>query len=67
MRHSDSTEGEVTEALKGVDFRVKIGEKIVIAYVCGKMNRNKIRVLPGDRVLVSLSPAGDRGIITRRL
>ena len=55
------------ESLPGVNFRVKVGERIVICYVSGKMKQNHIKVLTGGRVLVALSPTGDRGIITRRL
>ena len=53
-------EGVIAEALPNAMFRVEIpvGEtkKMVLAYVSGKMRQNYIRILPGDRVLVELSP-----------
>ena len=57
------------EALPGLMFRVKIQgqEDPVLAHLAGKMKINNIRVLPGDRVLIELSPDGGRGRIVRRL
>jgi translation initiation factor IF-1 len=49
------TEGTVTEALPGPLFRVSISpERQVLAHLAGKMRLHRIRVLPGDRVLVEL-------------
>ncbi len=50
-------EGTVTEALPNAFFRVELptGHK-VLAHASGKIRMNFIRVLPGDRVLVELSP-----------
>jgi translation initiation factor IF-1 len=64
-------EGVITEALPNAMFRVEIpvGEqkKIVLAHVSGKMRQNYIRILPGDRVLVELSPYDlERGRIRYR-
>jgi translation initiation factor IF-1 len=49
-------EGEVTEALPNLMFRVRldIGHE-VLAHLAGKMRRHRIRVLPGDRVRVEVS------------
>ena len=61
-------EGTVTESLRDATFRVELanGHK-VLAYVGGKLRKNYIRVLPGDRVLVELSPYDlERGRITYR-
>ena len=61
-------EGTVTEALPNATFRVELanGHK-VLAYVSGKIRLYFIRVLPGDRVLVELSPYDlTRGRITYR-
>ncbi len=61
-------EGTVTEALRDASFRVELanGHK-VLAYASGKLRKNYIRVLPGDRVLVELSPYDlSRGRITYR-
>ena len=50
-------DAEVTEALPDARFRVKLenGQEI-LAYVSGKMRKFFIRILPGDRVTVELSP-----------
>jgi translation initiation factor IF-1 len=50
-------EGKVTEALPNAMFRVQLDTgHTVLAHVSGKMRMNFIRILPGDRVLVELSP-----------
>jgi translation initiation factor IF-1 len=50
-------EGVVVEALRGSMFRVKLdNDHEVLAHLSGKMRRNRIRVLVGDRVQVELSP-----------
>lgn len=50
-------EAEVVEALPNAMFRVKLpNEHTVLAYVSGKMRKHYIRILPGDRVTVELSP-----------
>lgn len=50
-------EGTVAEALPNAMFRVELtnGHK-VLAHISGKMRKNYIRILPGDRVIVELSP-----------
>lgn len=61
-------EGTVVEPLPNAKFRVELdnGHK-VLAHVSGKMRMNFIRILPGDRVTVELSPYDlDRGRITYR-
>lgn len=60
-------EGIILEALPSLTFRVKVGEIEVLAYLAGKMRLNYIKVLPGDRVLLELSPDGKRGRIIRRI
>ena len=62
-------EGTVLEALPNAMFRVELanGHK-VLAHISGKIRVHYIRVLPGDRVLVELSPYDlSRGRITYRL
>ncbi len=61
-------EGVVTEALPNATFKVELANgHQVLAYVSGKIRLNFIRVLPGDRVLVELSPYDlSRGRITYR-
>src|SRR3954452_16806173 len=50
-------EGEVVEALPNAMFRVKLDNNhMVLGHVAGKMRRFRIRILPGDRVRVELSP-----------
>ncbi len=61
-------EGTVEEALPNAMFRVILdnGHK-VLAHVSGKMRMNFIRILPGDKVKVELSPYDlSRGRITYR-
>jgi len=62
-------EGMVLEALPNAMFRVELdnGHK-VLAHVSGKMRMNFIRILPGDRVKIELSPYDlTRGRITFRV
>jgi translation initiation factor IF-1 len=61
-------EGQVIEALPGTQFRVTLtNEHTVLAYLSGKMRKNYIRILLGDRVKVELSPYDlARGRITYR-
>jgi translation initiation factor IF-1 len=61
-------EGEVTEALPNTMFRVQLeNSHSVLAHISGKMRKNYIRILPGDRVKVELSPYDlSRGRITYR-
>ena len=61
-------EGTVTESLPNATFRVELANgHRVLAYVSGKIRLHFIRVLPGDRVLVELSPYDlSRGRITYR-
>jgi len=62
-------EGEVVEALPSTMFRVQLdGGHSVLATISGKMRKHYIRILPGDRVKVELSPYDlTRGRITFRL
>ncbi|MDR1727303.1 MAG: translation initiation factor IF-1 [Acidobacteriota bacterium] len=49
--------GSVVETLPNAMFRVELENKhLVLAHVSGKMRKNFIRILPGDKVLVELSP-----------
>jgi translation initiation factor IF-1 len=61
-------EGEIVEALPSLMFRVKVdGGHEVLAKISGKMRKNYIRILPGDRVKVELSAYDlTRGRITYR-
>jgi translation initiation factor IF-1 len=61
-------EGTVIEPLPNAMFRVELanGHK-VLAHISGKMRMHYIRILPGDRVVIELSPYDlNRGRITYR-
>lgn len=62
-------EGEVTEALPNAMFRVKLETgQLILAHVSGKIRRHWIRILPGDKVKIELSPYDlTRGRITYRM
>lgn len=50
-------EGVVIESLPNATFRVQLDSgHIVLAHISGRMRMNWIRILPGDRVTVELSP-----------
>jgi translation initiation factor IF-1 len=49
-------DGNVVEALRGGTFRVEVDGHEVLAYVSGRMRRSRVRVLPGDRVKLQISP-----------
>ena len=61
-------EGVVVEDLPNAMFKVKLeNDHIVLAHVSGKMRMNFIRILPGDRVTLELTPYDlNRGRITYR-
>lgn len=59
MAKNDSiqVEGTVTETLPNASFRVMLENKhVILAHISGKMRMNYIRILPGDKVLIELSP-----------
>ncbi len=70
-------EGEVTEALPNTMFRVKIApgklpgvseERTVLCHLSGKMRIHYVRILPGDRVKIELTPYDlTKGRITYRI
>ena len=65
---SIEVEGKVVESLPNAMFRVELvnGHKI-LAHISGKMRMNYIRILPGDKVTVEMSPYDlSRGRITYR-
>ena len=61
-------EGTIVEPLPNAMFRVELSNKhIVLAHISGKIRLHYIKILPGDRVLVELSPYDlSRGRITYR-
>ena len=62
-------EGTVVESLPNTSFRVDIGNgHTILAHISGKLRMNFIRILPGDKVTVQMSPYDlTRGRITYRL
>ena len=61
-------EGEVLESLPNAMFRVRLeNDHEIIAHISGKMRMHYIRILPGDRVTVDISPYDlTKGRITYR-
>jgi translation initiation factor IF-1 len=62
-------EGEIVESLRNRMFRIRLDNgHEMLGYTAGRMKRYRIRMLPGDRVRVELSPYDlDRGRIVYRL
>ncbi|OGK25089.1 translation initiation factor IF-1 [Candidatus Roizmanbacteria bacterium RIFCSPLOWO2_01_FULL_37_13] len=63
-------EGSVVENLPNTLFKVKLAdsEKVILCYLSGKMRKNYIKILPGDRVRLELTPYDlNRGRIVYRL
>jgi translation initiation factor IF-1 len=64
-----TVEGTIVEALPGTQFRVQLDDSDheILAYLSGKMRKNYIRILLGDRVKLEMSPYDlSRGRITYR-
>jgi len=61
--------GQVVEALPSLSFKVQIEDgQEVLAYLAGKLKMHHIKILPGDKVLVEMTPYDDRrGRIVYRL
>lgn len=71
MAHQGSfeVEGKVLEALPNTLFRVELGDgKVIICHLSGKMRMHFIKILPGDRVRIEMTPYDEgKGRITFRL
>jgi len=53
--------GQVLEALPSIHFRIKLDDgKEIIAHLAGKLRLYQIKVLPGDRVKVEISPYDEK-------
>ena len=61
-------EGIVTDALPNAMFKVKLpNDHVILAHISGKLRMNYIKILPGDKVTVQMSPYDlTRGRITWR-
>ena len=70
MSKSDmiEVEGTVVESLPNTTFRVDVGNgHVILAHISGKLRMHFIRILPGDKVTVQMSPYDvTRGRITWR-
>lgn len=63
-------EGTITEVLPATNYRVKLDDmdKVILATLSGRIRKNNIRIILGDRVRIEVSPYDlDRGRISRRL
>ncbi len=65
-------EGHVTENLPNTLFRVKLdsqyNDKNILCYLSGKMRKNYIKILPGDRVRIEITPYDlEKGRIVYRI
>jgi translation initiation factor IF-1 len=71
MAHQGSieVEGKVLESLPNTLFRVELGDgKIILCHLSGKMRMHFIKILPGDKVRVEMTPYDqEKGRITFRL
>lgn len=71
MAHQGSfeVEGRVLESLPNTLFRVELLDgKIILCHLAGKMRMNFIKILPGDKVRIEMTPYDDsKGRITFRL
>ena len=63
-----TAEGVVIESLPNATFKVKLdNDHIILAHISGKMRMHFIRILPGDKVTVEMSPYDlSKGRITYR-
>ncbi|PIQ72786.1 translation initiation factor IF-1 [Candidatus Roizmanbacteria bacterium CG_4_10_14_0_2_um_filter_36_35] len=63
-------EGEVVENLPNTLFKVKLfnSEKVILCYLSGKMRKNYIKILPGDKIRAEITPYDlNRGRIVYRI
>ena len=62
-----TAEGKILEVLPNGIFRVVVMEHEILAYISGKIRKNKINILAGDRVALEMSPYDlSKGRITYR-
>ncbi len=61
-------DGLVKEALPNTMFRIELNDgRVLLATLTGKMRKNFVRILPGDRVRVEMTPYDvDRGRVVRK-
>lgn len=57
QKQADVKQGEVLEALPSLKFKVRLEDgNEILAYLAGRLRMFKIRILPGDKVQVKMSP-----------
>jgi len=68
LSKEDVIEGKVLEALPNAQFKVELPNgHVILAHISGKLRMNFIRILPGDKVTVEMSPYDlQKGRITWR-
>lgn len=60
MEENQKIEGTILESLPNTMFRIELTDgRKVIATVAGKMRKHFIRILPGDKVIVEMTPYDD--------
>lgn len=69
QKNTIELEGIVIETLPNAVFRVQINSgQVILAHIAGKLRVNRIRILPGDKVIVEVTPYDlTRGRVIRRL
>jgi len=67
--NKDIVKGKVVEALPEFTFRVQLDDgRTILTYLSGKMRLNFVKVIPGDEVMVEISPYDkNKGRIIKRL
>ncbi|MBI2590723.1 MAG: translation initiation factor IF-1 [Candidatus Blackburnbacteria bacterium] len=57
QKQTQEVQGVVLESLPNTMFRIRLNDgRVVIATVAGRMRKNFIRILPGDKVVVEMTP-----------
>jgi translation initiation factor IF-1 len=64
-----AVDGSIEEALPNTQFRIQLDNgQVALGYVSGRIRRHRIKILPGDRVTIELSPYDlTKGRIIKRL
>ncbi|OGY08335.1 MAG: translation initiation factor IF-1 [Candidatus Blackburnbacteria bacterium RIFCSPHIGHO2_01_FULL_43_15b] len=61
QEQNQEVQGMVLESLPNTMFRIRLNDgRVVVATVAGKMRKHFIRILPGDKVIVEMTPYDDQ-------
>ena len=61
QEQNQEVQGMVLESLRNTMFRIRLNDgRVVVATVAGKMRKHFIRILPGDKVIVEMTPYDDQ-------